>query len=161
MRNETTTDQSSYIRLQLEADKLIFTASAGGAPDQSIHGSVSGIRNALGQGKLTGARIEDAINRIEDLIMPILRSLPASTELRVTGAELAKVFHMLSTTDDAVIPIESVESLFNQFADHAGGSPFAWHQAESPAQVALALVVLREVMHHGRFSSVSLMHDTV
>jgi len=161
MRNETTTDQSGYILLKLEADKLIFTASAGASTDQSIYGSVSGIRNALEQGKLTGARIEDAINRVEDLIMPMLRSLPANTELRVSGPELTKVFHLFSATDDAHIPIESVERLFNQLADHAGGSPFAWHPAESPEHVAFGLVILREVMHHGRFCSVSLMHDTV
>jgi hypothetical protein len=159
MNNGSTIDQSRYIQLQLEGDQITFIASTGG-PAQSIHGSVSGIRNALGQGKLSGARVEDTINQIEDLIMPILRSLPASTELRVSGPELVTVFHMLSATDDTVVPIESVESLFNQLADHVGGSPIAWHQAVSPAPIALGLVVLREVMHHGGFCTVSLMHDT-
>jgi len=160
MRNESTTDQSGYIRLQLEGDQLTFTAPTGGGQDQSIQGSVSSIGSALVQGNLTGAKIEDAINQVEDLIMPILRSLPASTDLRVSGPEVEQVFHMLSATDDTVVSIESVERLFNQLADHAGGSPFAWHQAESPARVARGLVILREVMHHGRFCSVSLMHDT-
>ncbi|WP_345977546.1 hypothetical protein [Sulfurimonas sp. HSL3-7] len=160
MHNESALEQNKYMQLQLEGDQLRFIASTGSGPAQSIHASVSRIRNALEQGKLTGARVEDAINQVEDLIMPILRSLPASTELRVSGLELVEIFHMLSATDNTVVPIASVESLFNQLADHAGGSPIAWHQAASPAHVALGLVVLREVMHHGGFGSVSLMIDT-
>jgi len=157
MRNESAIGQGKYIGLQLEGDQLTFTAPT---VSESIHGSVSRIRNALEHGHLTGARVEDAINQVEDLIMPMLRSLPASTELKVSGTELVQIFHMLSATDDSVVPIESVESLFNQLADHVGGSPIAWHQSVSPARVALGLVMLREVMHHGGFGSVSLMPDT-
>ena len=58
------------------------------------------------------------------------------------------------------VSIESVESLFNQLADYAAGSPVAWRHAASPGRVALSLVVLREVMHHGGFRSVSLLGDT-
>ena len=159
MRNESAIEQYGYIWLQLEGDQLTFIASTGGQ-DQSIHGSVSSTRNALEKGNLTGAKVEDAINQVEDLIMPLLRSLPANTELKVSGPELLKIFHMLSATDDAIVSIASVESLFNQLADYVGGSPIAWRQATSPARVALGLVVLREVMHHGGFRSVSLMPGT-
>jgi len=73
---------------------------------------------------------------------------------------LAEVLALLSAGDGAAVPIESVESLFNQLADYAAGSPVAWRHAASPGRVALGLVVLREVMHHGGFRSVSLLRDT-
>lgn len=156
MRNESTTEQHQYIRLQLDEDQLTFIFTTGGVPTQSIHGSVSGTRHALEQRHLTCARVEEAINEVEDLLMPMLRALPACTELKVSGPELETVFEILSTDKDAVIALASVETLFNEFSSHAGGSPIAWHHSASPAHVALGLIVLREVMHHGGFTTVSL-----
>ncbi len=92
--------------------------------------------------------------------MPMIRSLPGSAELGVSGSELAEVLALLSAGDGVAVPIESVESLFNQLADYAAGSAVAWRHAASPGRVALGLVVLREVMHHGGFRSVSLLRDS-
>ena len=92
--------------------------------------------------------------------MPMIRALPGGAELRVSGSELAEVLALVSAGDGVAVPIESVEGLFNQLADYATGSPVAWRHAASPGRVALGLVVLREVMHHGGFRSVSLLRDS-
>jgi hypothetical protein len=142
--------------MQLPDNSLTFIALAGGGQSHSIVGSVSNIREALGQGNLNEQRLEVAIAQVEGLIMPVLRSFPAMTKLEIDGAELSAVFRLLSVNVGEAIPVESVERLFNQLADHVTGSPVAWRQSLSPEQVAVALVVLREVMHHGGYSSVSL-----
>ena len=160
MSDESANDQAGSIRLKIEGDRLALIASTVAGPGQPTCGSISGIRHVLAQGRLTEASLESAITQVEDLIMPIIRTLPASTKLKVSGVELEKVFRLLSVTDSAAVPIESVESLFNQLADYTGGSPVAWRQDSSPVNVALGLVVLREVMHHGAFRSVSLVPPT-
>ena len=149
-------DRSGTVRMQLQDNSLTFIALAGGGQSQSIVGSVSNIRGTLGQGNLNEQRLEVAIAQVEDLIMPVLRSFPAMTKLEIDGAELSAVFRLLSVNADEAIPVESVERLFNQLADHVAGSPVAWRQSLSPKQVAVGLVVLREVMHHGGYSSVFL-----
>ena len=118
------------------------------------------MRSGLEAGRLDAAALERAIAEVEDLIMPVIRSLPRTAELGVSGSELAEVLALLPAGAGGGVSIESVESLFNQLADYAAGSPVAWRHAASPGRVALGLVVLREVMHHGGFRSVSLLRDS-
>lgn len=146
--------------MQLEGDVLTFIASAHGATPQTIDGSISGIRRALGLGYLTEVTLEDAIARTEELIMPIIRCLPEGAQFEIQGAELAGVYHVLSEDKGIAVPLDSVEQLFNQLADYASRVPAAWQQPAPAEQLALGLVVLREVMHHGGFSVVSLSRRT-
>lgn len=156
MSDEAAADPRWALQLQLEGDQLAFIVPAGGRPGFSNASSVSSIRAVLTRGRLTGAGLESTIAQVEDLIMPILRSLPACAHLRVSGTELERVFQLLPVSDGAAVSTETMESLFNELADYAGGSPVAWRHPSSPDDVALALVILREVMHHGVFHSVSL-----
>lgn len=149
-------DRGDAVRVQLQDDALTFIASAGDGRNHRVVRSVSNIRDALGQGNLNEARLEVAIAQVEDLIMPVLRSFPPKTRLEIGGSELAGIFRLLSPNAGEVVPIESVECLFNQLADHAAGSAVAWRQPLSPEQVAMGLVVLRELMHHGGCPIVSL-----
>jgi len=87
--------------------------------------------------------------------MPIVRSLPPNAELEASGPVLAELVQLLPAGIGVPVSIDSVESLFNQLADHAAGSVIAWRHPIAATRVALALVVLREVMHHGGYNSVS------
>jgi hypothetical protein len=152
MGDERTSGRRRTVGLRLEDDRLNFF--------DSTAGSLSGVRSGLEAGRLDAAVLERAIAEVEDLIMPTIRSLPRTAELVVSGSELAEVLALLPAGGGGGVSIESVESLFNQLADYAAGSPVAWRHAASPGRVALGLVVLREVMHHGGFRSVSLLRDT-
>jgi len=150
------TDEGNILRMRLQGNVLVFIASARGETDQNFEASVSRIKNAIEHGNLTEIKVERAIAEVEDLIMPIIRGLPASKRLEIDGTEFVKVTHLLSGNHAAAIPIESVESLFNDLANYASGSPVAWRKHVPATQVALSLVVLREVMQHGGFKTVSL-----
>ena len=152
MSDERTSERGRTVGLRLEGDRLIFF--------DSTAGPLSGVRRGLEAGRLDAAALERAIAEVEDLIMPMIRSLPRTAELVVSGSELAEVLALLPADAGGGVSIESVESLFNRLADVAAGSPVAWRQAAAPGRVALGLVVLREVMHHGGFRSVSLLGDT-
>jgi hypothetical protein len=152
MGDERASDRGRSVGLRLEGDRLVFLASTAG--------SLSGVRRGLEAERLDAAALERAIAEVEDLIMPVIRALPGGAKLGVSGSELAEVLALLPAGAGGGVSIESVEGLFNQLADYAAGSTVAWRQAASPGRVALGLVVLREVMHHGGFRSVSMLGDT-
>jgi len=143
------------VRLSLQGDVLTFTALVPGSQPRRTSDPISNVRVVLEQGRLSGQMLEEAIARTEDLLMPRVRSLPPNAELEASGSELAELVQLLPAGDGTPVSIHTVESLFNQLADHAGGSVIAWRHPIAANRVALALVVLREVMYHGRFDSVT------
>lgn len=152
MSDERTFDQDRTVGLRLEADRLnLFDWTAG---------SLSSARRGLETERLDVATLERAIAQAEDLIMPTVRSSSRTAELAVSGSELAEVLALLPPDADGAVWVELVESLFNQLVNYAAGPPVAWRHAAPPSRIALSLVVLREVMHHGGFRSVSLLGDT-
>lgn len=159
MRNESATYNCGQILLELRGDQLIFVASKNDGPDQHFCSLVSKTRRLLEQEPLTGGKLESAIAQIEDHIMPIIRSLPAHSGLKISGFELARLIGLLPETKSRTVPIESVEVLFNELANYAGGNPVAWQHSLPPIQAALGLVSLREIMHHGGYHYVSLLKD--
>lgn len=153
---EPTTDPRDHVQLRIQDSQLTFTTSAGADSVRSLSGSLAAIRTRLADGMLNEARLEIAMAQTEDLIMPLLRQLPASEQLEVTGSELAGIFDALPVSDGSVATIDDVECLFNQLADHAGGAAMAWPHALLAEDAALGLTVLREVMHHGGFRTVAV-----
>lgn len=130
---------------------------AHGNPGQRADGSIAAVRAGLARSPLHEGRLELAIAQVEDLIMPMLRTLPPAATLEVFGTELVSVVSLLTQGDGGgtgAARIEAVEHLFNQLADHAAGSAVAWRHPVPAASVALGLLVLREVMHHGGFDTV-------
>lgn len=126
-------------------------------PGQRADGSIAVVRSGLAQSPLREGPLELAIAQVEDLIMPMLRTLPRAATLEVLGTELASVMGLLAPGaggGTGAVRIEAVEHLFNQLADHAAGSAVAWRHPVPAASVALGLLVLREVMHHGGFDAV-------
>ena len=105
------TDQGSVVRMQLKGDTLAFSGSVQGRTDQGVDGSVASIRHALGQENLNELKLEVAIAQIEDLIMPMIRHLPANVKLEIHGAELVKIVDLLCEGNGAAIHIEAVESV--------------------------------------------------
>lgn len=144
------------VHMRIAGDELRFWAAGSTAAPESapVAASLAVVRAVLRAGP-TRATIERAIDHVEDLLMPLLRRLPATPRLAVDGDELLAVLRLVAADDRAVTSVEAVERLFNELADHAGGSPVAWRHAALPAQIALGLVVLREAMHHGGFREVS------
>lgn len=160
MSRESNTDQHEYIELRVQADQLAFISSVESGSDQNHQGSLSIAKNILARYGVTEAGLENAINHVEDLIMPIIRNLPERTVLKISGSKLETVFHLLSATSSAGVSIDVVESLYKALEGYAEGSPVAWHYDSSPDDIALGLVVLREVMHHGGFRFVSLLNPS-
>jgi len=148
------------VRLCLQDNVLTFTALAPGSQPKSTSDPISKVSVVLEQGPLTEQTLEEAVARTEDTIMPRLGSLPLNAELEASGSELAELAQLLPAGSGLPVSVASVEHLFNQLADHASGSAGAWRHPIAATRGALGLVVLREVMHHGGFGSVTLSSRT-
>lgn len=120
-------------------------------------GSVSGIRDMLGRGRVTGAMLESVIAGIEDPIMPSIRALPGGAMLGVGGAELVDALKEVADASDGEFSIESVESLFNELAYVASGLSEKLCRVPMTASFMLGSVLLREVMYHGGFCSAMVL----
>lgn len=145
--------------MQLRGDELTMVASTGDGPGRRFRCPLAETRRLLAREPMREAGLEAAIAQIEDQIMPLVRALPAHADLRVSGSELERVLALLPESGGDAVPMASVEALFNRLADYAGGVPFSWPYSTSPMQVALGLLSLREVMHHGGFRHVSTSGD--
>ena len=156
MSQEIKNDQDSYMELRITSDEISIIRLRGGKLDRNKIGSPANIRNLLQKDKLSWLNLEKSIELVENMIMPVVHALPKCTELMVSGTELEETCELISISDKSDMPIQSVEHLFSQLADYAGGSTGSWQYNSPPDHVAVALVVLREVMHHGGFMTVSV-----
>lgn len=148
------------VLMRLDGGTLSLLAH--GNTGQRVEGSIAAVRTGLVRSPLHEGRLELAIAQVEDLIMPMLRTMPPAATLEVLGTELVAVVDLLAQGDGGgtgAVRIEAVEHLFNQLADHAAGSAVAWRHPVPAASVALGLLVLREVMHHGGFEAVTYADD--
>ncbi len=149
-------ERDSAIALQLHSNVLTLTHhTAAGSVHQLMTAPLTGIYALLGQGNLTGAKVETAISEIEDLIMPALRNLEVSIDLKLAGHALQRIVQLLDN-DGKSVSIAAIECLFNQLVDVANGAPVRLYQVSTAPDDILALTLLRAVMLHGRFSSASL-----
>jgi hypothetical protein len=158
--SQTTAPPAGKVQMLLDSGTLSLLAH--GNTGQRVEGSIAAVRTGLARSPLHEGRLELAIAQVEDLIMPMLRTMPPAATLEVLGTELVAVVDLLAQGDGGgtgAVRIEAVENLFNQLADHAAGSAVAWRHPVPAASVALGLLVLREVMHHGGFEAVTYADD--
>lgn len=150
------TERIDHIVLRLENDQVSLSAHSESGASIVKQVSLSNVRNRLQKSSLSGMGVEYAINEIEDLIIPLLVSLPKNSALQIDGPELERVSKLIvSITGDTTVSLDAVENLYRRLADYAAGSPIAWKYELAPEEIALELVLLREVMHHGGFRFVS------
>ncbi len=146
-------NHGSYVRCRIRDDQLLLTVASGTAPIEELACPLGDVRQVLDAGRLDGSHLEQAIARIEDRIMPILGRLPAQSRLQVLGARMNAIFALLPDSVATDVPVATMEHLFNDLADYAMGSVTAWRHACRVEDVALALVVLRELMQHAGFDT--------
>jgi hypothetical protein len=146
-------EHAAYVRCRLREDRLLLEIASGNSPIETMTCPLDEVRQALGTGKLDGARLEAAIARTEDRIMPLLDRLPSQAHLQVAGSGMESIQALLPDPGLDHAPITTVEHLFNQLADRAMGSVASWRHEMEIETVAFALIVLRELMHHGGFAA--------
>ena len=98
---------------------------------------------------VTAGHVEQVIELVEDQIMPLTRSWPAagpSLGLLCSAPDMAALIAQLPDPQAALQHTDTIEQLFNRYANHMMGGAHSGLQL-SPEQAAL-LVLLRECLHH-------------
>lgn len=102
--------------------------------------------------------LEHAIELTEDVVMPLASQFATSPLLVLQGvgaqviAQALKAGGLVQTT----LTLELVESLFNRLVAVSEGRPASQESMPTDKRLFASLLVLREFMHHLRFTQVTL-----
>ncbi len=106
-------------------------------------------------GRVTALGIERAIEHVEEAIMAAGPLPGAGGPLALQDMAVASLFEAIAP-GEATLDLDAVERAFSALADHAQGSVVAGRQVPTDIASAARLVWLRELLHHGRYSGLSL-----
>lgn len=123
-------------------------------------GTADAGRGAFRSDPPTPLELENAIEAIEDAVMPLARRLPAATVLVLDGAAASAIARAAGRRGAGVtLALPEVEQLFRDLAAVALGRPAASSGLPPGAGFAASLLILRECMHHLGFASVQIGED--
>lgn len=100
--------------------------------------------------------LENAIAVIEDELAPLAKTLPHPSALFVSIPR-AQQQVLKSGANSSNLSRDAVESLFQRLAAVAEGSPVASSGLPTERAFAATLLILREIVHHLDFASLTLL----
>jgi exopolyphosphatase/pppGpp-phosphohydrolase len=113
-------------------------------------------RDVLRHDPPTPAELERAIDVVEDALSA--SRLPKASRGTLTTSAALLALPGLGT-QDAALRLDGVEALFQRLASRALGTPVSADELPQGREMAAALLVLRECMHHLGFDEVSARAD--
>ena len=143
-------------RLRLQEQSTVLEFDGSGAVTLSV--GVSGLAgDVLQHDPPTPAELERAIDLVED-------ALAASHLARADRGALVTTDALLRAlpgldSQDASLTREAVEALFQRLASRALGMPIAAAELPQGRDIAAALLILRECVHHLGFDRVDAVPD--
>jgi exopolyphosphatase/pppGpp-phosphohydrolase len=108
----------------------------------------------------TALDIEHAIEQTEDVVMPLAAKLVRTEQLQIRGSGAALILQAVGAKPDAVLrwSLDEVEDLFNRIAMVSQGRPSGQEALPTAPEFYAAMVILRECLHHLRFSGIFINH---
>lgn len=105
----------------------------------------------------TAGELEAAIEQVEDVLMPEIPKLRDHEALITSDLESANLLAFSGLSDGATtLDLNTVERQFNRLVNVAQGRPAASEGMPTHPEFAANLLILREVMHHTGFVSVTV-----
>jgi hypothetical protein len=100
--------------------------------------------------------IEHAIEQTEDIVMPLAAKLVRTGQLQLSGSGAALILQGVGAEPDAELHwnLDEVEDLFHRIAMVSQGRPSGQEALPTAPEFYAAMVILRECLHHLRFSGV-------
>lgn len=147
------------IALRLADGKALLKVPDAPAPLEAA--SVHTIATLLAHQPPAAGELEEAIARIEDGLMPMVRQLPRGAELVTAEPAIRAVAEAAGLSGGEIrLETSTVEDLFNQLADIAWGMPAGRYGLPTDRDFVAVLLVLRELLHHGGFAAVRVCPST-
>ena len=103
--------------------------------------------------------IEHAIEVTEDVLMPLAAKLARTEQLQLSGSGAALILQGVGAAPDVALhwSLDEVEDLFNRIAMVSQGRPIGHEASPAAPEFYAAMVIVRECLHHLRFSEVVVL----
>ena len=139
-----------------------IAAGRGASPDPALPldlGTVSTARKHFHQEPPTALELESAIHAIEEEVMRARSLAPRGVPLFTASGAIRDIARACGagSSREATLSIEDVEALFHRLADTAQGAPVSRAGMPVDAEFAATLTILREILHHLGFPSVTIL----
>ena len=123
-------------------------------------GSVKTVREFFNQFPPTPGEIENAIQIVEDEVMPLHKLLTPDSALYTTDTrikEIAQYAVFEKNQDEMILNRVSMERVFSRLAAIITGLPSSQDVLPASNEFASTLLILREVMHHLGFMEIVIL----
>jgi len=113
----------------------------------------------------TPLALEHAIQVVEDVVMPLRQAIPRDAQLFCCDAVVRDIAGVSGVAAEAgadlhlplVLSLDAMERSFDRLAAVVQGRPGASAGLPASNAFAMALLILREFMHHQQFAQVTLL----
>jgi hypothetical protein len=108
----------------------------------------------------TPADVENAIQVVEDEVMPLHRLLISTSDLYTLDEsvyEIAKLTAFTGSEQKIILSRPDMEQVFNRLAAIISGRPASQDILPTTNSFAATLLILREVMHHLGFMNITVL----
>ncbi len=108
----------------------------------------------------TPLALENAIQVVEDVVMPLRAVIPRAALLFCTDAAVREIALLAGVVpaETVQLSLETMERLFNRLIAVVEGSPAAHQGLPETNSFAATLLILREFMHHLQFAHIVVLH---
>lgn len=153
----------AIVALHMGAERCGVAIGTGAQPDQLHWLPLGTERTAREQFKTsppTPLAMENAIQVVEDVVMPLHTGIPRGAQLFSADAAVLEITRLSVAGTDLPLSLslDEMEHSFNRLAAVVQGSPAAQQGLPESNTLAAALLILREFMHHLHFSSIVVLH---
>jgi exopolyphosphatase/pppGpp-phosphohydrolase len=123
-------------------------------------GSLRTAREHFHHAPPSALELENAIQAVEDDIMPLWRAMPRGGSLHSADGLLREMAVLSGSATATQLSLDDVEQLFGRMTAIALGRPASQDVLRDGGDLAAALLILRELMHHLKFEAIHLLPDT-
>jgi hypothetical protein len=116
------------------------------------------VRNSLRHEPPWPIELEHAIELTEEAVVPLANHFADSAELLLRGSGGSLIARTLDAGGmvKKLLTLDEVETLFNRLVSVSAGRPTSQEPLPTDVRFFAAMLILREFMHHLRFSRVTL-----
>jgi exopolyphosphatase/pppGpp-phosphohydrolase len=149
------------IRLHLGAEQCSVSWRDAGGPGEWLLqiGSLRTAREHFHHVPPSALELEDAIQAVEDAIMPLWQALPRGGSLYCSDGLLREMAVLSGSATATQLSLDEVEHLFGRMTAISLGRPASQDVLRGGGDLAAALLILREFMHHLKFDAIHLLPD--
>jgi hypothetical protein len=148
--------------LHIDAEQTMVACGSGSEPETILSLPI-GVRKTAAEyfkhRSPTPGELENAILTVEEEVVRARTLIKEDSVLLTTDAAIHEIALLAGVPDrpELILDLEAMEQVFTRLAAITLGRPAAQDDLPSSATFAATLLILREFMHHLKFSSITIL----